>query len=303
MELKLTILGCGSAAPSLLRANTAQILEIGGKVILIDCGEGTQVQLLKQKISAYKIDIIFISHLHGDHIYGLPGLLTTLSLYGRETPLKIFGPKGIKKLLFTHFNLGDMSPSYPISITEITSEKKCKVFVEGELTVSAIPLEHRISCYGYHFEYLHQSLKLEKQKCDSAGLGIPAIKKFKEGLNYQRSGTLFNYKDFTTKIKINRSYTYLTDTLYLPHLASSFLNTNILYHESTYLSNLLDKAVSTYHSTAVQAAEMAKLCNAGLLILGHFSSRYVVTDELLSEARTVFTKTELAEDGKVFILK
>ena len=303
MESKLTILGCGSAAPSLFRANTAQILEMAGKVILIDCGEGTQWQMLKRKVSAFKIDIIFISHLHGDHYLGLPGLLNTLSLYGRETPLKIFGPKGIKSLLFHNFKQAEIFPKYEVLVTEINIKTKRKVYEENELSVTAIPLQHRIPCYGYHFEHSHHSIKINKQKCEEASLGVDAIKVFKKGLDFKKGGQTYLYKDFTSNYNLRQSYTFITDTLYLPDLASHFSDTDILYHESTYLSNLMDKAAVTYHSTALQAAEMAKLCNARLLILGHFSSRYVETHELLAEARTIFTNTELADDGKIFFIK
>ncbi len=303
LELKLTILGCGSAAPTLFRANSAQILEIAGKVILIDCGEGTQWQLLKRKISAFKIDLIFISHLHGDHYLGLPGLLNTLALYGRETPLQIFGPKGIKQLLNNHSIEAEMPPGYELEINEIDTDQTSVIYNLEELTIKAIPLQHRIDCYGYHFELNHFSLKLNKERCDEAGLGYEAIKQFKAGLNYEQDGELYLHTNFTTPYHLKQSYAYITDTLFLPQIAPFIKDTNILYHESTYLNTLLDKAIKTYHSTSVQAAEMAKLCNAGLLILGHFSSRYEHTESLLEEAKTIFSNSELAEDGKVFVLK
>ena len=296
-------MGCGSAAPSLLRANTAQILEMAGQVILIDCGEGTQWQMLKRKISAFRIDIIFISHLHGDHYLGLPGLLNTLSLYSREKPLKIFGPKGIKSLLFHNFKQAEIFPNYEVTVVEINSKKKQKVYKEDELSVTAIPLQHRVPCYGYHFEQNHYSLKINKEKCDSAYLSFDAIKAFKNANDFITDDKKYFYKDFTSPYRFKKAYTFITDTLFLPQLASLFPETDILYHESTYLNNLLDKAITTFHSTALQAAEMAKLCNAKLLILGHFSSRYAHTDELLAEARTIFPNTELAEDGKLFIIK
>ena len=303
MELKLTILGCGSAAPSLLRANSAQILEIAGKVILIDCGEGTQWQLLKRKISAFKIDLIFISHLHGDHYLGLPGLLNTLVLFGREKPLKIFGPKGIKQILNCHSINGEMNSGFELLIIEIEVHQTSKIFEQDELSIKAIPLEHRIACYGYHFELNHITLKLNKERCDEVGLGISAIKRFKVGLDFEDKGQRYLHTEFTITHQLKQSYSYITDTLFLPQIAPFITDTNILYHESTYLNNLLDKAVKTFHSTALQAAEMAKHCHAGLLILGHFSSRYENTTPMLEEALALFPNSELAEDGKVFTLK
>ncbi len=303
MESKLTILGCGSAAPSLLRASTAQVLEMAGKVILIDCGEGTQWQLLKCKISVFKIDIIFISHFHGDHYLGLPGLLNTLALYGRKKPLKIFGPQGIRQLLKQSTEHEEMTPHFEVEIIELNNKVTSTILTEQNLTVSSIPLEHRIPCYGYHFEFNHFTLKIDKQKCDSASLGVNAIKAFKKGEDYSFKNQFYLAANYTIPIHTIHSYTFITDTLFLPSIAESFRHTNLLYHESTYLNILLDKAQTTFHSTALQAAEMAKLAEAKTLVIGHFSSRYNETNELLEEARSLFTNTELASDGRQFIIK
>lgn len=303
MELKLTILGCGSAVPSLLRANSGQILQLGNTQILIDCGEGTQLQMLKFKLSAYKIDLIFISHLHGDHYLGLPGLLNTLSLFGRTKPLHIFGPKGLKKMVMQNFKGGMRIPGYDLVITEINTKSKKKIMDANGLKVTAFAVSHRVPCYGYHFEHSAHFTRIDKAKCDKHGLGMEAMQQFSAGLDYSNDNKLFKHSDFTLKIRKKVSYTYVTDSLFLPEIAPLFKNTNILYHESTYLNNLLDKAISNYHSTALQAAEMAKLCNAEMLILGHYSSRYEHTDALLSEAKSVFKNTELSHDGKVFELK
>jgi ribonuclease Z len=300
LELKLTILGCGSAIPSLLRANSGQILQVANKQILIDCGEGTQLQLLKYNLSAYKIDIIFISHLHGDHYLGLPGLLNSLSLYGRTKPLQIFGPKGLKKMLLQNFSGGMRLPSYQLIIKEISTPNRKKIWDENGLKITAIAVSHRIPCYGFHFEHSAKIRKINKKKCDQEGLGIEAIKQFKDEQDFINGNQSYNYQDFTIQIKKKISYTYITDSLFLPEITRYFINTNILYHESTYLNNLLDKAVSNFHSTSIQAAEMAKLCNAGLLILGHYSSRYEHTEPLLIEAKSIFQNTELSSDGKIF---
>jgi len=300
LEINLTILGCGSAVPSLFRANSGQILQIADRHILIDCGEGTQLQILKFKLSAYKIDLIFISHLHGDHYLGLPGLINTLSLYGRTKPLQIFGPKGLKKMLLQNFTGGMRQPGFDLIINEINTNSKKKLMDENGLKVTAIAVSHRIPCYGFHFEHKASFRKINKEKCDRMGLDVEAIQTFKEGLDYIHEKLSYNYKDFTIQILKKASYTYITDSLFLPEITRFFKNTNILYHESTYLNNLLDKAVTNYHSTALQAAEMAKLCNADLLILGHYSSRYEYTEPLLVEARSIFERTELSVDGKAF---
>lgn len=303
MELKLTILGCGSAVPSLLRANSGQILQLGNTQILIDCGEGTQLQMLKFKLSAYKIDLIFISHLHGDHYLGLPGLLNTLSLFGRTKPLHIFGPKGLKKMVMQNFKGAMRLPVYDLFITEINTKSRKKIFEINGLKVTAIAVSHRVPCYGYHFEHSAHYTKIDKAKCDKEGLGSEAMRQFGAGLDYSIGNQVFKHADFTTNVSKKMSYTYVTDSLFLPEIAPYFKNTNILYHESTYLNNLLDKAIANYHSTALQAAEMARICNAKMLILGHYSSRYEHTDALLSEAKSIFENTELSFDGKVFEMK
>jgi ribonuclease Z len=303
LEAKLTILGSGSAAPSLQRANTAQILHIDSKKILIDCGEGTQLQMLKLKINAFKIDLIFISHLHGDHYLGLPGLLNTLSLYGRIKPLRIYGPKGLKKLLLLNFKEAHIQPNFDILITEIKSSKKKRIYKDNELSVYSFPLQHRIPCFGYYFLQNHFSLKINKEKCDQHQLGIKAIVNFKNKIDHHQDGKTFDYKQFTIPFRKKISYTFITDTLFIKDLAVFFKATNLLYHESTYLNSLLDKAYTNFHSTALQAAEMAKLCQAQHLIIGHFSSRYHSCEELLLEARSLFENCDLAEDGKVFVIK
>lgn len=302
-ESKLTILGCGAAVPSLTRFNTAQILEMGDKTFMIDCGEGTQWQLLKNKISAFKIDAIFISHLHGDHYLGLPGLLNTLSLLGRKDKLNIFGPKGLKKIIYSNINVIPGFPTYELEITELSANKKRKIYKTDEIEVAAFPLQHRIMCYGFHFEYKISTLNIIKEKFENSNLPADAARVFKTGNNFTFNSVEHNFRNFTISKKIKHTYTYITDTLYLPEISSYFKNTKLLYHESTYMNILLDKAKNNYHSTSLQAAEFAKLCNAGRLILGHFSSRYTNTDEMLAEAKTVFENTETAHDGKVFIIK
>ncbi|MCC6721912.1 MAG: ribonuclease Z [Bacteroidia bacterium] len=302
-ESKLTILGCGAAVPSLIRYNTAQILEMDDKIFLIDCGEGTQWQLIKYKISVYKIDVIFISHLHGDHFLGLPGLLNTLSLYGRKEKLTVFGPKGLKKIISTSINIIPGFPTYELVIIEISGNKKRNIYKTENIQVSSFPLQHGIMCFGYHFEYKVSLINIIKDKFEKSRLPLQAAQSFKLGKNFNIENKVYNFKEYTIFKKIRHTYTYITDTLFLPEISTFFKNTKLLYHESTYMNNLLDKAKMTYHSTCVQAAEFAKLCNAELLILGHFSSRYNETEDMLAEARTIYEKTDVAEDGKVFYIK
>lgn len=275
---------------------------MAGKIFLIDCGEGTQLQLIKYKLSLFKIDAVFISHLHGDHYLGLPGLLNTLALYGRKDPLHIYGPKGLKPLINLNFRFAQTQPGYEIVWHETVSSRPKVIYRHADLTVKMIPLQHRIPCYGYHFTWRMQKFHVLDARCKKYGLGRDAMICFKNGEDFMEHDTLYPHRQFTRLNKQKLSYTYISDTLYLEEISRHFKHTDILYHESTYLDNLLDKAEKHYHSTSIQAAKMAGICGAEKLILGHFSSRYLNTDALLLEARTVFENTECAADGKVFAI-
>lgn len=304
MSLKLTILGCHSSTPKTNTNPSAQVLEIKNHTFLIDCGEGTQVQLRKNKIKFSKIKRIFISHLHGDHVYGLIGLISTFRLLNHADDLHIYGPKGIKEFIVTQLRLSDSYAKYPIIFHQLSSSESELIYEDDKVTIQTIPLEHRIYTNGYLF----------KEKLDERKLNIDAIKKYPEieKCDYQN---LKNGRDFQLKngnkipniqltFNPNKplSYAYCSDTLFNKNIIPIIKNVDLLYHESTFLEYHKDLALKTKHSTAKEAATIAKLANVNKLILGHYSSRYKDLKLFEQEAKTIFPDTDLAIEGKTFNL-
>jgi len=305
MSLKLTILGCHSATPRTFAHPTAQYLEINNRSFLIDCGEGTQVQLRKYKVKFSKIDNIFISHLHGDHFFGLIGLISTFGLLNRQNDLHIYGPKGIKEITTLQLKLANCWLKFELHFHELESAESQLIFEDNNVEVHTIPLDHRIYTNGFLF----------KEKLGKRKLNINAIKEVPEIdiCDYQN---LKNGKDFITEKgqvidNLNLtfdpdeqlSYAYCSDTKYKPSIVSQIKNTNLLYHESTFLEDRIDLTDYTKHSTAKQAAQIAKDANVGQLILGHYSSRYNDISLFEKEAKTVFENVILGEAGKLVEIK
>ena len=302
MSLRLTILGCQSATPRSNAHTSSQFLEINNNFFLIDCGEGTQAQLRKLKIKFSRIQRIFISHLHGDHFYGLIGLISTFSLLNRTTELHVYGPKGIKEIILLQLKLTKSWVEYPLYFHELSSPDSQLIFEDKKVEVFTIPLKHRIYTNGFLF----------KEKPLPRKLNMPAIVKNPEVkiCDYQN---LKNGKDFKTednKIIINAEltldppeilqYAYCSDTIYDEDIVPLLKDIDLLYHESTFLEDRKDLAEKTKHATALQAATIAKKANVKQLILGHYSSRYKNLDLFLDEAKTEFTNAALAEAGKEF---
>jgi len=299
MSLSLTILGCHSATPRSFAHPTSQFLSINNEHFLIDCGEGTQVQLRKFKIKFTKISRIFISHLHGDHYFGLIGLLSTFSLYKRQTELHIYGPKGLKKITELQLELGKSYLSYKLIFHELSSKKSEVIFENDKVSVTTIPLKHRVYTNGYLF----------KEKLGERHLNMGAISKIKEIAicDYQN---LKNGKDFTKENgdiiknttltfdpKPTKSYAFCSDTCYKPTIVPIIKKVNLLYHESTFLEDKSDLAKKTLHSTAKEAATIANDARVETLILGHFSSRYTDETLFLKEAKPIFNNAILAKEG------
>lgn len=295
MSIKLTILGFNSAIPKKKSAPTAQLLEIANRYFLIDCGEGTQVQLRRAKAKFSKINHIFISHLHGDHVFGLIGLISTLQLLGKETPLKIFGPKGIKDFIMNQLMHTQSNCSFEIEFIELEGKTSKLIFEDDKVEVYTIPLNHRIYTNGYLFK---EKPKLRK-------LCISAVKEFDEIMTCDYEN-LKNGRDFilsngeiipnsylTLDPDPSRSYAFCSDTRYKPDIVPIIQNVDLLYHESTFLSDLQDMADYTGHSTAKEAATIARDANVGKLILGHFSNRYNDLNVMLEEAKPIFENTHL----------
>lgn len=299
--MRLTILGCYAATPRTLANPTAQVLEIKNHMFLIDCGEGTQVQLRKHKVKFSRINHIFISHLHGDHFFGLPGFISTIRLLGREKELHIYGPKGIKEVITLLLKLGDSWTNYPLVFHELTSKEPELVFEDKKVSVTTIPLDHRVYTNGYLFKEKLGERKLnvdavEKYRIDKAY--FRNIKNGKDAVN--EAGARIANKNLTLDPPKPKSYAFCSDTVYDLGLVSQIKDVHVLYHESTFLESESLLATKTKHSTAVQAAKIANSANVKNLILGHYSTRYKSIELFKEEALTVFPNVLLADDGRTF---
>lgn len=295
MSTYLTILGFNSAIPTVNSAPTAQFLEMEERAFLIDCGEGTQVQLRKAKARFSKINHIFISHLHGDHCFGLPGLIASFRLLGRETPLHIYGPKGIKEMLETIFRITETHKGFELVYHELESKKSVKIFEDSRIEVFTIPLNHRIYCNGYLF----------REKVKERHLNMKEIAKYPEietcdyhnlklGKDFiLNDGYVLKNEVLTKEPSKSVSYAFCSDTRYHESILPIIENVDVLYHEATFLHELKDMADYTGHTTALEAARIARKANVGKLILGHFSNRYHDLNVFTDEAREVFANTFL----------
>ncbi|MBU2951177.1 ribonuclease Z [Tamlana agarivorans] len=299
--MKLSILGCYSATPRTLNNTTSQVLEINNHMFLIDCGEGTQVQLRKHKIKFNRIKHIFISHLHGDHFFGLVGLISTFRLLTRETDLHVYGPKGIKDIVVLQMKLADSWTNYNLYFHELTSDKSELIFEDDKVEVHTIPLNHRIYTNGYLFKEKEGDRKLDVYAAEEANINVAYYRKLVQGFDVENEdGVLIDYKKVTKPGTKPLSYAFCSDTMYKEDIVPIIKNTDVLYHESTFLDQHEDLAVKTKHSTAKQAAQIAKQANIGTLILGHYSTRYDNITVFKKEAKQVFSNVKLAEDGKTF---
>lgn len=302
MSLKLTILGCHSATPREHAHPTAQVLEIKNHLFLIDCGEGTQIQLRKYKFSFAKINHIFISHLHGDHFFGLIGLVSSFGLLSREKPLYIYAPIGLKEIITLLLHMSQSKVAFQIIYKELDSDKPELIFEDHKVDVYTIPLTHRIYTNGFLF----------REKPDLKNLNMSEIEKYpeiqrcdyynlKKGKDFVlTNGQILNNEQLTLQPKPTLSYAFCSDTSYQPRIIPQITQVNLLYHEATFADIDEELAIITAHSTASQAAKIAKKAKVNQLIIGHFSSRYKSFIPLLQEAQKVFPNTVLAEEGKVY---
>jgi len=302
LSIKLTILGFNSAVPKQNSAPTSQLLEISNRLFLIDCGEGTQIQLRNAKAKFSRINHIFISHLHGDHVFGLIGLISTFQLLGKETPLYIFGPKGIQDFIMNQLKHTQARCSFELKFKELKSKESELIFEDDKVEVHTIPLDHRIYTNGYLF----------KEKVKPRRLNIQAVKKFpeievcdynnlKNGKDYVLSnGEVIPNEKLTFDPPRSLSYAFCSDTRYKPDIVPMIKNVDLLYHEATFLDELKEMAVYTGHSTAKEAAMIAKQANAGQLIIGHFSNRYNDFRVLKAEAAEIFENTILPKQLGVY---
>ncbi|QKJ29970.1 ribonuclease Z [Mucilaginibacter mali] len=301
MKFEVTVLGSSSATPIFNRNPTAQALNINERLYLIDCGEGTQQQMLRFDVKASRIDYIFISHLHGDHYLGLVGLLSSLHLNGRTKPLHIFCPAPLKDIIDLQFKYSETVIHFPIEYTFTDASKVVKLVENQDVTITSFPLDHRIPCTGFLFREKKRLRKLIKDKIERMNIPIEFYSKLKKGEDYTDSkGELYKNDELTIDSDRPRAYAYCSDTLYNESYFETIANADLLYHEATFLDNMRDRALETHHTTALQAGEVALKTKAEKLMIGHFSARYKTLNELLDESRSVFPETELAIEGKTF---
>ncbi|WP_100615429.1 ribonuclease Z [Confluentibacter citreus] len=299
--MKLTILGCYSATPRALTNTTSQVLEINNHMFLIDCGEGTQIHLRKHKIKFNRIKHVFISHLHGDHFFGLVGLISTFRLLTREADLHIYGPEGIKEIVTLQMKLADSWTDYNLIFHELKSHDSELIFEDESVEVYTIPLNHRIYTNGFLFKEKEGERKLDIDAVEDAHINLAYFRKLKQGFDViNEDGALIKNKTVTTPGAKPKSYAFCSDTMYKEDIVPIINNVDVLYHESTFLEKHANLGPKTKHSTAKEAARIAKKANAGVLLLGHYSTRYDGLNAFKEEAMEVFDNVELCEDGKVF---
>ncbi len=299
--MKLSILGCYSATPRIIAHTTSQILETRGHLFLIDCGEGTQVEIRRHKIKFNLIKHVFISHLHGDHYFGLVGLISTFRLLTRETDLHIYGPKGLKDLITLQMRLADSWTNFKLIFHELTSKSSELIFEDEKVSVYTIPLDHRIYTNGFLFKEKAFERKLNLNKVEDLNIDKAYYRKLKQGddvVNDQ--GLLISNETVTFQGHQPKSYAFCSDTAYKEDIIPIINGVDVLYHESTFLESHAHLCEKTKHSTAKQAATIALKANVKQLILGHYSTRYGGLEGFKTEASSIFKEVLLANDGKIF---
>jgi ribonuclease Z len=299
--LKLTILGCYAATPRTFTNPTAQILEIKNRLFLIDCGEGSQVQLRKNKIRFSKINHIFISHLHGDHFFGLIGLVSTFTLLNRNKDLHIYGPKGIKEIIKLQLRLANSWTNYELHFHELESNESEIVLEDEKVIVRTIPLKHRIYTNGFLFEEKTDKRKLNTDAVQNYEIDRCYFQNIKNGKDITlEDGRVIENAQLTFDPKPPLRYAFCSDTRYSEAVIPLIKGVDVLYHESTFLESEEELAGKTMHSTAKEAATIALKAQVKQLILGHYSTRYEKISLFKEEAETIFPEVWLAEDGRSF---
>jgi ribonuclease Z len=297
----LTILGSSSALPTSKRFPTAHVLNVHERLFLIDCGEGAQIQLRRFKLKLSRLRAVFISHLHGDHVLGIVGLISTLNLLGRKQPLLVFANGNLQPILAQNINFFVANLQFKIDFRAIDGKRKKQIYEDEIVTVESFPLEHRIVSNGFIFREKPKLPNIKKEVISKYSIPLTEIVKIKNGGDFVTpEGTVIPQNELTHIAANPRSYAYCSDTKYFNNLADNIKNVDLLFHEATFGNDLAKMASVTGHSTAAQAATVAKSAGARKLVIGHFSSRYKDIDPLISEARQIFPETYPAEDGTVF---
>jgi len=300
MSFKLTILGCNSAVPSLEKHPTAQLLNANERFFLIDCGEGTQVRLRKYQLNPQRINHIFISHLHGDHYFGLIGLINSMHLLGRSKDLHIYAHNELKAIIDLQLSASNTELNYPLFFHPISESIEQVLYEDEEISISSIILNHTIKCSGFLFKEKKKKRKIIKKIIEQYNIPFDKYNGIREGADWiADSGEIIQNKEITIENTPAHSYAFCTDTIYNESLIEKIKGIDLLYHEATFKKDLAERAKETGHSTTYEAATIAIKSKVRNLLIGHFSQRYRDLDELLVEAKSIFNNTHLAESGLV----
>ncbi|HEU4632734.1 MAG TPA: ribonuclease Z [Flavisolibacter sp.] len=297
--LSVTILGNNSAVPAFNRHPTSQVVSHDGNNYLVDCGEGTQIQMIKYKIRRSKISHIFISHLHGDHYFGLVGLLNTFGLLSHQQELHVYGPAPLQQIIEMQMKVAETTLPYPLFFHTLT---RPEVLVDNEkIRVSCFPTTHRIECYGFLFEEKEGKRKLLIDNVRKLNIPVSFYSSLQEGLDYiTPRGQRISNADVTTAPEPGKKYAFCADTRYDENIIPYIKGADMIYHETTYHDNMREKAFERFHTTTKQAAEIAKKAGVKKLLIGHFSSKYSTLEQFEAEAKEVFPNTEIAVEGSSF---
>ena len=299
-KFEVTVLGCGSALPTVKHNGSGMVVNIREKYFLVDCAEGTQVELRRNHIHLNRLFNVFITHLHGDHCFGLMGLISTLGLLGRTAPLHVYGPQDIETLFRPLIDYHCNGMTYEVVFHPIDTHQNVCIYEDKSLQVFSIPLKHRIRCCGYYFKEKELSRHILKEAIEKYDIPISQINNVKAGLDYvMPNGQIIKNEVLTTPPSPARSFAYCSDTVFRPEIAEMMKGVDLLYHEATFAESEKLLCSKVYHSTAKQAAEIARLAGAKQLMLGHYSSRYNDETILQKEAAEVFENTILAKEGLV----
>lgn len=296
-KFELHILGCGSALPTTRHFPTSQIVNVRDKLFMIDCGEGAQLQFRKSHLKFSRLNHIFISHLHGDHCFGLLGLISTLNLLGRTAELHIHSPKGLETLLTPMLDFFNRQMTYKVLFHEFDTKEPMQIYEDCSLTVTTIPLRHRMPCCGFLFAEKRRPNHIIREMVDFYQVPVYELNRIKNGADYVTpEGKTVSNNLLTRPSAPSRSYAYCSDTIYLPSIVEQIKGVDLLFHEATFANEDAPRAKETFHTTAAQAAEIARKAEVKKLLIGHFSARYEDENILLQEASAIFPDTQLAKE-------
>ncbi|MEY2639983.1 MAG: hypothetical protein RIR90_1465 [Bacteroidota bacterium] len=297
----VTILGNNSALPAYDRHPTAQVVTLNDQLFLIDCGEGTQMQMARYKIRRSKINHIFISHLHGDHYFGLIGLLTSMGLLGRDNPLHLYAPAPLEKIIALQLEAASTTLPFTLHFHPVT--RPGQILDNPKFSVEAFATQHRIPCFGYIIREKRNPRRIHKEKVVAYNIPAAFYDQLKQGADYvTKDGTVIQNELVTLPNLAPRSYAFCADTIYDEQIAETVRGVNLLYHETTYLADQAERAASRFHTTTAQAAAIASKAGAEKLLIGHFSSKYETLDAFLAETKQFFPQTQLATEGTTFLI-